>query len=245
MEVHSHTHTERKRLRHYLFEFFMLFLAVFCGFLAENQREHIIEHQREKQYMTSLAEDLNEDIETLNRQIIIESNKQPQIDSLIVFLNNKPKPEQLGRIYYIARVGSRHDIFNYNNRTIDQMRNSGTFRLVRKKEIATQIMNYYRQIKLLEMLEVIEKDEEQEFRKCAVKVFDPITFNSMVNEKDSIIAPLGNPALRTLDPGILADLSGWTQYMKSSVMGLTTYKINLKKSAEQLVASIKKQYHLE
>jgi len=34
----------------------MLFLAVFAGFLAENQREHIVERQREKQYMQSLVE---------------------------------------------------------------------------------------------------------------------------------------------------------------------------------------------
>ena len=49
MEVHAHSHTDRKKFTHYLWEFLMLFLAVFCGFLAENYREHIIEHQREKQ----------------------------------------------------------------------------------------------------------------------------------------------------------------------------------------------------
>jgi hypothetical protein len=32
----------------------MLFLAVFCGFLAEYQLEHIIEHQREKEYARAL-----------------------------------------------------------------------------------------------------------------------------------------------------------------------------------------------
>jgi len=43
MEVHAHTHTARKKWTHYFWEFLMLFLAVFCGFLAENQREHMIE----------------------------------------------------------------------------------------------------------------------------------------------------------------------------------------------------------
>jgi hypothetical protein len=51
MEVHAHTHTARKKWTHYLWEFLMLFLAVFCGFLAENQREHFVEHQREKVLM--------------------------------------------------------------------------------------------------------------------------------------------------------------------------------------------------
>ena len=50
MEVHAHTHTPRKKWTHYFWEFLMLFLAVFCGFLAENQREHMVEHQRAKVY---------------------------------------------------------------------------------------------------------------------------------------------------------------------------------------------------
>ena len=61
MEVHIHTHTERKTFTHHLYEFLMLFLAVFCGFLAENQQEHMVEHQREKQYIRSLQEDLSRD----------------------------------------------------------------------------------------------------------------------------------------------------------------------------------------
>jgi len=243
---HDHPQHKEKVWKHYALEFFMLFLAVFCGFLAENFREHQIEHQREKEYMISLVEDLNEDIETLNHQIVTEGRKLLQMDSLINFLNNKPNPDQLGRIYYIARMASRHDIFNYNNRTIDQMRNSGAFRLVRNKEISSQIVEYYRQIKLLEMLEGIEKEEEHEYRRGAIKVFDPVVFNVIVsNEKDSVTVPVGNPPLRTQDHNVLADLAGWTQYVKSSVLGMTKYKTELKKSAEELTSSIKKAYHLE
>ena len=34
MEVHAHTHTARKKWTHYLWEFLMLFLSVFGGFLT-------------------------------------------------------------------------------------------------------------------------------------------------------------------------------------------------------------------
>jgi hypothetical protein len=38
MEVHHHGHVhEKKKWKEYLFQFLMLFLAVFCGFLAEYQ----------------------------------------------------------------------------------------------------------------------------------------------------------------------------------------------------------------
>src|SRR5215212_6717279 len=61
MEVHAHTHTSRKKWTHYFWEFLMLFLAVFCGFLAEYQLEHKIEKERERQFMASMIEDLKSD----------------------------------------------------------------------------------------------------------------------------------------------------------------------------------------
>ena len=66
MEVHTHTHPStgsghRKKWTHYFWEFLMLFLAVFCGFLAENQREHMVEHQREKEFIRSLIVDIQND----------------------------------------------------------------------------------------------------------------------------------------------------------------------------------------
>ena len=48
MEVHAHSHTERKKWHHYFWEFFMLFLAVTLGFLVENMREHILDRKKEK-----------------------------------------------------------------------------------------------------------------------------------------------------------------------------------------------------
>ncbi|HEX6847454.1 MAG TPA: hypothetical protein VF144_10760, partial [Chitinophagaceae bacterium] len=66
MEVHAHTHTPRKKWTHYFWEFLMLFLAVFCGFLAEYQLEHTIENAREKQYMKLMIADLKADTAEMN-----------------------------------------------------------------------------------------------------------------------------------------------------------------------------------
>ena len=57
MEIHAHTHTARsqspagKKWTHYFWEFLMLFLAVFCGFLAKYKLEQTIERHKEKEYM--------------------------------------------------------------------------------------------------------------------------------------------------------------------------------------------------
>ncbi len=245
MEVHAHSHTARKKWSHYFWEFFMLFLAVTLGFFVENQREHYIEHLREKQYMVSLVQDLTEDIEILDHQVKLATISIDRMDSLIYLVNSKTGIKLTGRLYFLGRIASRHDIFNYNNRTIDQMRNSGGFRLVRKPDISKQIMDYYRQIRFVEMLEAIEKDEEHEYRRAAVRVFDPVIFNSMVSNNDSIKTIGGDPPLLTQDHNLLTDLTGWTQYMKSSVQGLTKTKAELKDVAANLISSIKKEYHLK
>src|SRR5215207_1734774 len=86
MEVHAHTHTARKRWTHYFWEFLMLFLAVFCGFLAEYELEHKIERDREKQYMRSLLYDLRTDIINIdlvqNKNVLVKQKS----DSLFQLL---------------------------------------------------------------------------------------------------------------------------------------------------------------
>src|SRR5512147_1958529 len=95
MEVHAHSHTSdpdshhgRKKFTHYLWEFLMLFLAVFCGFLAENQREHMVEHQREKEYIRSFVEDLKQDSAQLQQIIGAMGLKLKYKDSLLKELSD-------------------------------------------------------------------------------------------------------------------------------------------------------------
>src|SRR4026208_2059111 len=108
MEVHHHPHTSRKKWTHYFWEFLMLFFAVFCGFLAEYQLEHKIEKNREAQFLKSLLEDLNADIENL--EINYQSHKTGIVlmDSLFLLLDNPPLAKKHGDdFYYFARVGPR------------------------------------------------------------------------------------------------------------------------------------------
>jgi len=83
MEVHHHGHVhETKKWKEYLFQFFMLFLAVFCGFLAEYQLEHMIEKDRERQFISSLVYDLKDDQATLEKQIDSQKRLIDKLDSL-------------------------------------------------------------------------------------------------------------------------------------------------------------------
>ena len=60
MEVHHHAHHDhgKRNWKSYFWEFLMLFLAVFCGFLAEYQLEHKIERDRAKELLFTSIERL-------------------------------------------------------------------------------------------------------------------------------------------------------------------------------------------
>ena len=101
MEVHAHTHTARKKWTHYFWEFLMLFLAVFCGFLAEYQLEHKIERDKEKVYAQNLLEDLKVDTAIYseyarNNKFLFESIDTP--DPLLLALPGAPLPELIIRV---------------------------------------------------------------------------------------------------------------------------------------------------
>ena len=130
MEVHHHAHTESppagragKKWTHYLWEFIMLFLAVFCGFLAENQREHYIEHQREKQYMRSLLEDLQTDTATINRVHGRALAQLSFLDSLIELGNHIPlKANDINKLYFLQGKTTRFLNIRFEDGTSSQLK---------------------------------------------------------------------------------------------------------------------------
>ena len=140
MEVHAHSHTERKKWTHYFWEFLMLFLAVFCGFLAENQREHMVEHQREKQYMESLLSDLAADTTVLGNGIPLKLKRISAIDSVFQFFNEHPDAKTIfGKLFRTIRRTNFDARFTRNIITINQLKNSGGMRLVRNIDVSDSI----------------------------------------------------------------------------------------------------------
>src|ERR1700674_4220334 len=131
MEVHPHTHTSRKKWTHYIWEFLMLFLAVFCGFLAENIREHQLEKEREKIFIKSFYQDLTadeRDVQTIINNLSYEAN---MADSLFLLLSIADVKTPANLIYVDLRRITRSSATNLyvNDRTIVQLRNSGGMRL--------------------------------------------------------------------------------------------------------------------
>ena len=147
MEVHHHSGSSPKKWTHYLWEFLMLFLAVFCGFLAENQRERIVEHEREKEFIRSLADDLNSDIEQSNATLIKLQDTRTATDSIVMLLASPGIEQNSNQVYRLWSTHFGYADFFENDRTIQQLKSSGALRLIRKKNVSDSIMNYDRVVK--------------------------------------------------------------------------------------------------
>ena len=244
MEVHAHTHTARKKWTHYFWEFLMLFLAVFCGFLAEYQLEHKIEKDREKQYINSLIEDLNQDTSILTENMDDHAGHILRIDTLVRLLNSETVKDQGADLYYLGRRSSRGGMLALHDLTIQQMKNSGGFRLIRKEKVARAVIEYYNRMPFIDYLHNIGMSEAEEYRKMAIDVFHPILFSEIVMPDNSIARPAGNPALLTYDSKILLQMAGMLSYIRNTKIGLLKAQTEMKAAAIDLIKLIKKEYHL-
>ena len=129
MEVHKHPHhvTHKKKWGEYLLEFFMLFLAVFLGFLAENVREHNVEKDREKEYMVTMLEDLKSDTALLNYTVKYWDDINNDIDSVADAIQLPLEQYRFWKVYRHINNALNYVSFSYNQRTIAQLKNAGAF----------------------------------------------------------------------------------------------------------------------
>jgi hypothetical protein len=248
METHAHhLHTAPSHgWKHYLFEFLMLFLAVFCGFLAENFREEQVEHRREKEYMQSLIADLKGDRQILSQHILHVKTGLSMMDSVIAILNTPSLiGNNTGKLYYLARLGPRLNPLSTNNRTFEQLKNSGNFRLVRAMATSNRIMSYYEKFPLIRLLDSVNETEFTEYKKIAAKIFDPAVFLKMEGSNSAINRINENPALRTADNELLQELSVFSVYMHGTKKGILGADEELKSEGSELIEYLQKEYHLE
>jgi 3-methyladenine DNA glycosylase AlkD len=224
----------------------MLFLAVFCGFLAEYQLEHYIENNREKQYIKSFAEDLEADNIYMEERLNNFTEKIKKADSLILLLSNVDKKEGINDIYYFFRAIGRHSPFGVNDRTIIQLRNAGGMRLISNKNVSDSMVRYYKDVDNIKYLDerLIERISTQVT--ITDKLLDGIDWGKLTDTVDNIIVRVKEPLkLRTTDEETINAAIMNVQRMSSLTLALKMAVRRLKERANVMRQFILKEYHLE
>jgi len=140
MEAHHPHHvTHKKKWTEYLLEFFMLFLAVFLGFLAENIRETKVEHQRENEYAKALYDEFYADSISFTKKINARLGKEIDCEYLNRYikdssLTNLPKEfyPAYTTVFYLINSFT----FEPKDGVLSQLKSSGSLRYF--KNVALQ-----------------------------------------------------------------------------------------------------------
>lgn len=242
-ETHQH-HAHRKKFRHYIFEFFMLFLAVFCGFLTENLRENKVEKDWEKVYMNNLYQDLKSDTAIYSNYDNYTSEFFNKVDSLVMLMKSPERDTHVSKIYFLARTATLKSLTLFpNERTFDQMKYSGYLRLISNLQVADSVSSYYNSLKCIVFFNEIIKDCLSDFRTVMGKVFDAeILFKILKEDKEQ---KSGSAKLFTNDALVINDLLTKAQYLYGSSLLQKDKGMKCSHSAQSLIELIKKEYHFE
>ncbi|MBK6826775.1 MAG: hypothetical protein IPG86_07900 [Chitinophagaceae bacterium] len=244
MEVHHHAHTARKKWTHYFWEFLMLFLAVFCGFLAEYQLEHKIEKDREKRYISTFIEDLKTDTANIHRVLLFRKQKKERMDSLMLILSTGQAKGRENELYFFGRTLIRTARFISNDRTITQLKNSGSLRLIRNEQAADSMMTYQQLVETINMNQEDDRIERRAADPYLLQIFNPYVFDKMVN-LIGVDRPTDNPPLRSYDPSIHQDLAFYIHQLKGSNFILQSRLAQLNEKAINLIKFLKKEYRIK
>ncbi len=256
MEVHHHAgsgHT--KKWTAYLLEFFMLFLAVFLGFVAENIREHKVEHNRAREFARSLLRDLQDDITAIQAQRRSTLSYIAISDSLLELSKRKLEGRNAAAFSFYTRFTYWTAPVRWHRTTFEQIKNSGSLRYFGNKLLG-KIMNYDARV----------NDIEDEFSNHKIrgnmlldpinKIIDPALHHELsgyfIWQMDSMKAETKEHFF-SKPTASLENKRGEIQELLNMVVvqqrnlriGLETRLPKAMELANELIADLKKEYHLE
>ena len=250
MEVHHHSHTARKKWTHYLWEFLMLFLAVFCGFLAEYQLEHKIEKDRGKEYAYTLYEDIKIDTAALKDLILVNQFVTAKIDTFR-FMVQQYAIESIpsGNWYYYGRFGTRYFQISLQDATIQQLKNSGGLRYFKNKEVVDAIARYDQSCRVLLSRLEFQNPFYADILRYRDKLFnayylDEVMDLSISNEKIDSFKRRNIPLLSNKKDDFV-QYANICQIRSNNNKNLIESKMETLKRAETLLAVLKEFYHIK
>lgn len=240
MEVHHHSH-HPKKWKEYVTEFLMLFLAVTLGFFAENQREHLIEGDREKQYMQSLYEDLKKDTTILNNLIRYDTFQTAKLDTTNqLLIENSWDAEKIKLLYRLNLKTAGTMRYNLSERTSAQLKNAGVMRLIESRELSNKISEYWVKSENLKEYNTFVDDLKFKAREKSYSIFDQKYYTDV---SKGIVAD--NAQLLSKDAFTLAEYANRLNHINNSMKNVLMPNVERQhKRAVELLSILKKEYKL-
>ena len=245
MEVHKHPHhiTHKKKWGEYLLEFFMLFLAVFLGFLVENFREHRVEKERGKEFVRSFREDLCKDTAAIVSGIHQLRNSGAEGDSLRKMIQDgrTKLPSEIIKMYQYNINALGGFLIPFTDRTEAQLKNSGGMRLITNKKVVDGILEYWSSKEGLQNIEKDVKDLRLKARERSYFIFDNKFYPDEM-KPGAMITIRNNAQLLTNDYTTLTEFGNRVNHIKNILILYVQLLQAQHAKADSLIAVIDKEF---
>jgi hypothetical protein len=246
MEVHHHAHTPRKKWTHYFWEFLMLFLAVFCGFLAENYRETIVNKEKAHHYIQNMVADLKADTADLNFSIYYQQLWSDHLDSALQIPIDRIKDIKTQDTFYYHFLPYYCWVqpFIQNDNTITQLK-AGGFNLIRNEKVIDSInlvYNFYRGVQFANdynntfYWDIARKAQEMMDMPVPPKTIEENIPKHFLQNKEVFIK---------YDRQAIHQLYSMIKNAKGSLVTTIHEEMLYREKVERLLNYLQKEYHLE
>jgi hypothetical protein len=249
MEVHHppDLHHRKKHWKEYFLEFLMLFLAVTMGFFAENIRESISDHNREKQYMQSMLFDLEKDTAELHEGLNFSVYIANGLDSFKNILYSDSSNLRITELYKLWILYSRRVNIYFSDETSSQLK-AGGMQYIRNRQVAGALSQYWSLIDVLNGILDNYSAKGGNAAEIASRIFNYKYVHLSQLNADGQFAIQIDPKARLMiqDPDQLANYANHLFQMVTILRSFYPADIQeLNSSANNLITLIKKEYNLE
>jgi hypothetical protein len=252
MEVHHHSHIPTKRekkWKHYFWEFFMLFLAVTLGFFVENQREHYVEHRREKQFIMSIVKEIEADIYYVS-WLLNDTTRKPALDTLVgLIYSGKINTIDIRKTYYLKKVyaGSIVPMNSLTKNTLTQLKSGGNMRLIRNRNVVDSLNQLDNFIATTE--EYLENYSRFSYSNAefATRIFNDGYFRENGKHMGTayILNSPSEPRFMTDDYRLLIEYANRISNQAGVLNNYNNWLKHYQQYCTRLIPYIKKEYHLD
>jgi len=234
-----------KNWKGYLLDFIMLFLAISLGFLADNFREKFSDRNKEREYIQSMIEDVEEDGINIKNAISVNTQRIQYLDSLLnkCFNYKGTNVEKMKLNQFFSQVLVHPEFIAPTELTMQQLKNAGGMRLIKSKKAINEIIRYDSKLKKI-------ANQQLYYEKYQIKSID---IGTKIFNLQKLIQALKNPnnkstpedfELITDDPLFLKEL-GNSVAMYKGIMEYYVLLLNeMDEQAQVLIKTLHQEYKL-
>lgn len=237
-----------KKWTEYLLDFFMLFLAVFLGFLTENYRETQSNNQKEIHYIKGMMQDLKKDTAAVSFMLSVQNIILDKMDGALSIPVSRLHDinSQDSFFHNFFYIYSWVALFHQNNNTYTQLKNAGGFSVIHRQET----------IDMITALNSFYEDNVKDNEKYYVDYYNKIVQLGTQIMDMPMIAPSPNDDVYTVIPNhvevfnrydmpLLRELYSVIRYEKGVLTFYMLQEKSYMEQAEAMIRYLNKEYHLE